>query len=53
MNNHVIKILGIVSSIAGLLLPMLDDYLTEQKTREIAREEAQRVLAETTSEESE
>lgn len=52
MNNHLLKILGIVSSIAGLVLPMLDDYLNEQKTREIAREEVQKVLTETASEES-
>lgn len=50
---NLLKVLGIVSSILGMALPMLDDYLTEQKTRQIAREEAQKVLAESNEEESE
>lgn len=50
---NTLKILGIVSSILGLALPMLDDYLDEQKTREIAREEARKVLTESNEEESE
>lgn len=48
-----LKVLGVVSSILGVALPMLEDYLTEQKTRQIAREEAQKVLAESNEEESE
>ena len=51
--NNTLKILGAVSSILGLVLPLLDQYLEEQKTREIAREEAQKVLAESNEEESE
>lgn len=50
---NVLKILGVASTILGMVLPMLDDYLNEQKTREIAREEAQKVLAESNEEESE
>lgn len=50
---NTLKILGIVSSILGLALPMLDDYLDEQKTREIAREEARKVLTGSNEEESE
>ena len=52
-NNNTLKILGVVSSILGLVLPLLDQYLDEQKTREIAREEAKKVLAEPNEEESE
>ena len=51
--NNTLKILGVVSSILGLVLPLLDQYLDEQKNREIAREEAQKVLAESNEEESE
>ena len=51
--NNTLKLLGVVSSILGLVLPLLDQYLDAQKTREIAREEAQKVLAESTEEESE
>ncbi len=50
---NTLKILGLVSSVLGIFLPILEDYLTEQKTREIAREEAQKVLAESNEEESE
>lgn len=50
---NTLKILSVVSSILGLVLPLLDQYLDEQKTREIAREEAQKVLAESNEEESE
>ena len=52
-NINTLKILGVVSSVLGLVLPLLDQYLDEQKTREIAREEAQKVLAESNEEESE
>ena len=51
--NNTLKILGVLSSIPGLVLPSLDHYLDEQKTREIAREDAQKVLAESNEEESE
>lgn len=51
--RSVLKILGAVSSILGLILPLLDQYLDEQKTREIAREEARKVLTEANEEESE
>lgn len=51
-NTNTLKILGIVSSILGAALPILDNYLDEKKTREIAREEAQKVLAESQEEES-
>lgn len=51
-NTNTLKILGIVSSVFGAVLPILDNYLDEKKTREIAREEAQKVLAESQEEES-
>lgn len=51
-NTNTLKILGIFSAIAGSVLPLLNDYLDEKKTREIAREEAQKVLAESQEEES-
>lgn len=50
---NTLKMLGLVSSVLGIFLPILEDYLTEQKTREIAREEAEKVLAESNEEESE
>ena len=51
--NNLLKILGMVSSLLGLVLPVLDDYLNEQQTREIAREEVQKALAKSNEEESE
>ncbi len=51
--KNTLKILGILSSLLGLALPILEDYLDEHKTREIAREEALKVLAERDTEESE
>lgn len=49
-NKNILKILGVVSSLAGLLLPLLDDYLAENRTREIVREELQAMKEESTNE---
>ena len=41
---NTLKILGVVSSILGLVLPLLDQSLDAQKTKAIAREEAQKII---------
>lgn len=51
-NCNVLKILGIVSSILGMALPLLDDYLDEKNTRAIVQDEVQKALAQSSEEES-